>query len=89
MTPEQEAKLNELYSYMLARQRQQISAPLDEASLNALKAGVARALGSSTLTQSITIGAGGGSANVPAAYLGSLVVEFEGVRYEIPYLSTP
>lgn len=34
MSPEQEAKLNELYEWMLAKKKQQISKPIDDASLN-------------------------------------------------------
>lgn len=89
MTPEQQAQLQQIFEWMQIRQHQQIGYPLDEASRNSLGVGTARGPGSTALTQNITIGAGGGSAAVPKAYAGTLIIEFEGVRYEVPYLSTP
>lgn len=42
--------------------------------------------GNSTLTQTITIGADGGSASVPAAYRGTKIINVDGEFIEIPYL---
>ena len=85
-TPEQ---LQEMWEWYQARKEQQLAYPVDEASKNALGAGVLLGPGSTARTQNIVIGSGGGSAAVPAAYAGTLLVVFEGARYEIPYIATP
>lgn len=80
------AKVGELHAWMQQKRQQQISYPLDEASKTSMGVPSKFGSGSKTLTQSITIPNGGGSANVPAAYSGSIVLLIEGGQYEIPYL---
>jgi hypothetical protein len=86
MTPEQQAMLEELYQWMTQRKEHQIVYPLDDDSKVAIGAVSSIKVGSKALTQSITIGAGGGSANVPAAYFGTIIVLVNGKQREIPYL---
>lgn len=88
MSPEERRMLVELYQWMQARKGQQIAYPLDEASRNSLGVVTDRGAGSAPLTQSITVGAGGGSFSVPAAFQGTLIYESEGVRHIIPHLGT-
>lgn len=83
-TPEQ---LAEMFAWYQARKVQALAYPVDDASKNAL--GVATRVGpgpTSDLTDTITIGAGGGSANVPKAYAGTVLLAIEGANYEIPYI---
>lgn len=86
MNEDIEKKINEMYAWFQERQRQFVPYPVDEASKNALQAVLKLGAGSSDLTDTISIGAGGGSADVPKAYAGSIVIQVNGENYEIPYL---
>lgn len=86
MNPDDKRKLDELYAWMKARKVQQLSKPVDDASKNVLGAAFRRGNGSHDLTDTITIGAGGGSASVPAAYSGTVIFLADGITFEIPYL---
>ena len=88
MSPENQAKLDEMYADFQARQLQQIRFPLDEASKNSLGAVIGDGPGGSALTDNINIGATPTSIDVPAPYTGSIVIIVEGVKYEIGYLQT-
>lgn len=77
-------KINEMYAWFQARQRQFIPYPVDEASRNALGAVTKVGAGSSDLTD--TISTAGATATVPAAYAGSIIVSMNGENYELPYL---
>lgn len=80
-------KVDELYRYMLARQKQQISLPLDKTSRNLLGAVAIDGAGSHGLTQSVGVATTPpSSVTVPAAYAGTVIFDAEGIAYEIPYL---
>ena len=86
MTPQERQMLRELYTWMQARKRQQISLPLDPASKN-LFAGIRDGgLGSHLLTQSISLSGVAENINVPASYAGTLFIVSDGSTYEIPFL---
>jgi hypothetical protein len=87
MNPDERRKLNEIYAWMQAKRKQQLTLPVDAASIAALGALTSHSFGSSDLTDTITIGAGGGSASVPKAYVGTLWVVKDGAEYEVPYLN--
>jgi len=87
MKPEDYARFEEMYAWFLARQEQQISFPLDEASKNSLGVVTNGGPGGSSLTQSVVTS--GPTATVPAAYQGTIIIESEGEKYEVPYISTP
>jgi len=74
----------ELLAWKAAKERQQLSFPVDDSSKAALGALIGRGNGSKTLTQMIDTS--GANATVPAAYTDTLIVEFEGAQYEVPYL---
>lgn len=74
MNPDQIAKLEELYAWMQT-----------EKLLDTKKAKYARE-GATTLTQ-VVLDSHGDASTVPAAYAGSVVVEINGRRREIPYIA--
>ena len=78
MTPEQIAQFNEMYAWYQERLTQQLSYPVDQSSISALRA--LTLLGKSTKlpTTTISIGAGGGSATVPIAPTGFVVIMVDG-----------
>lgn len=86
MTPEERQMLTEIYGWMQERRQQQLSYPVDLASKAALGAVVKVGTGAHALTQSISVGAGGGTFNVPAAFTGTFAATVEGQQLEIPYL---
>jgi hypothetical protein len=86
MTPEQEAKLNELYEWMLRKRVQQIDFPLDDASRVAANLYLKEGVSTTSLTQSIIISGDPETINVPAAYAGKLSAVLGGERYTIPFL---
>lgn len=85
MTPEQQEKLDEIYDWMQQRKAIQLPYPVDDASRLNLRAITTSGTGSHGLTQSITVGAGGGTFNVPAAFTGTILLETADGRKEIPY----
>jgi hypothetical protein len=87
MKPEDYARFEEMYAWFLERKVQQISYPLDEASRNTLGTVTTDGPGGSSLTQSIVTS--GPTATVPAAYVGTIIIDSEGAKYEVPYISTP
>jgi len=86
MTPEQDTMLREVYAWMLERKEQQIQGPLDDISHSLLRAPKYDGDGGSGLTDTISIGPGGGSATVPQAYAGTILLSVEGQQREIPYI---
>ena len=60
--------------------------PSDDSLRTALGVPYSRGEGGSDLTDSIFIGVGGGSANVPKAYAGTFLLEVDSVTREIPFL---
>lgn len=83
---ELEKKVNEMYEWFQARKVQQLSYPVDEASKNAISAVQKFGVGSSDLTDTVIVGPGGATFDVPKAYAGSIVVSVDGENYEIGYL---
>lgn len=89
MNPEDKNKLNEIWNWMKSRMIQQISYPLDDASRNTLNVVQGAGSGSHALTQSVPVATTPPSSiNVPAAYIGTVLITIEGVTYEIPYIQT-
>lgn len=84
MNEELEQKVNEMYAWFQERKQQFVPYPIDEASKNALQAVTKLGSGTATLTQ--TISTAGATAEVPAAYEGTIVIQVNGENYEIPYL---
>lgn len=82
-----QAQVAELMAWKVAHEIQQITFPLDDASKNTLGAYQRIGLGTTAPTRSITIGAGGGSATVPTNPVGSIIIQAEGERAEVPVLS--
>lgn len=87
MTPDEKRMLREIYAWMQLKKRQQITLPVDAASKAALGALIGGSIGTSDLTDTITIGAGGGSADVPKAYAGTFWIIDGGTQKEVPFLS--
>lgn len=83
LTPEQQ---EEMWNWYQARKAQALPYPLDAVSKNSIPN--SPGLGASALTDTVSIGAGGGSASVPKAYAGTLLIVFDGVTYEVPFLRT-
>lgn len=80
-------KVDELYAWMQEKKHQQIGEPLDEASKYSLSASLLVGAGTTAATHVISIGAGGGSATVPVNPLGTIVIQLQGQRYEVPYIA--
>lgn len=79
-----------LLDWYHAREIQQISFPIDEASKNVLNAVTPEGNGTSTLTQSYSVsGGGGGSITGPKAYVTSVFIRVDGRILEVPVISTP
>lgn len=76
--------LKELYEWMLERKKQALPYPVDDVSKNALGVPIGKGAGSHALTQSINTA--GATANVPAAYAGTELIDINGTTREIPYL---
>lgn len=86
MTPEQLKMLEDLWQWMQERKTQQLFLPVDDASRAALRALMSGGLGNSAVTESLVVGAGGGTFTVAKKPSGSLFVEVDGQLFEIPYL---
>lgn len=86
MNPEQLQKFNEMYSWFQERKQQQLSYPVDDASKNALGAGVVTGLGSTALTQ-VYVDSNSDTVTAPKEYAGTVVIVANGVQYEVPYLA--
>lgn len=92
MSPEQLAKLNEIFEWMQQKKVQQIGYPLDDASKAVLPQQSVQPEGSGAtpLTQSYSVSGGaGGSITGPKAYIGTLILQINGTNYEIPFLANP
>jgi hypothetical protein len=82
-------QMNEMWDWYQARKAQQISYPLDEASVATLPVVKTKGTGSVTLTQEVAVATDPASSiDVPAAYGGTVLIEGEGVTYEVPYIRT-
>lgn len=81
-----ENQIAELIEWKRQREIQQISAPLDEASKNNLQSPTLVGAGSSSTTQNKNLSGDPQTITVPAAYAGTIVLNINGVQYEIPYL---
>lgn len=79
-------KVNILMEYKEAREEQQISYPLDDASRNTLRAFTRFGPGSKTTTRSQSIGSTPTSITVPVNPTGTVIIEAEGAQFEVPYL---
>lgn len=92
MDPQEFEKLKtdiaRIVAWMEARESQLIPRLLDEGSRNNLGAPVYRGVGAHALTQSVSVPSTPTNITVPAAYSDTLILEIEGVQYEIPYLGT-
>lgn len=90
MTPEQEAKLNEIYEWMQERKRQQLTYPLDDVSLAAILERLATitvtGTSTATLTQTYT-DSGTDTHTGPKAYNGRLIVVANGTTYHLATLT--
>ena len=73
-----------LMAWKNQREAQQLSYPVDDLSKAALGVVIAKGNGTKTLTQ--TVDTSGPTASVPAGYADTLILEFEGTQYEVPYL---
>lgn len=82
------AQVADLLRWKAEREQQQIRFPIDDASRKTIGGGTSEGPGSSGLTQSISLTGGAESILVPSAYIGTELFVFEGIRYEIPYIST-
>lgn len=71
---------------MLERKGQQLSYPVDQPSINALRVVVTKGPGSKTKTQSVSVPTTPTNISVPAAYAGTVILEANGIQYEIPFL---
>lgn len=81
-----ERAVAELSAWKEEREKQQIKFPIDPASRVALGAPYGEGAGSTSLTQSVSVPSTPTSINVPAAYVQSVLVVIDGVRYEFPSL---
>lgn len=92
MNPQQLAQLQaqvaELLAWKAARERQQLSYPVDDTSRLALRAVTDSGFGSSALTQNVTISSTPQSITVPATPAGSILLFTPSGTVEVPYLST-
>ena len=88
MTPEERQMLLELYAWMQARQRQQLSFPVDEASRFALGVPTDRGVGAGSTTQTVNVPSGGGNITVPSTPSGFRILETDGGRFLIPHHGT-
>lgn len=82
MTPEQEAKLNEVFEWMQARKVQQISHPLDLASKATLSAATLSGTGSANDKDTIALTGDAQNIEVPANPSGTVILEIEGSLHE-------
>lgn len=90
MTPEMQkmqAQIADLLQWKAARERQQISFPLDDASRNSLGVPTFVGAGSSDRTDTVGVAATPTSISVPAAYVGTIIISINGTQYEIPYIA--
>lgn len=92
MTPQEKQMLSEIYNWMKARQVQQLSYPVEDATLHALRERLPYlewyATGATAQTQSLNLTGNVQVIDVPAAYTGTEVVIINGNRREIPYIAT-
>lgn len=80
-----QAQVAELMAWKAARERQQISLPLDDASKLSSGAYFRVGVGTHALTQVVT-DSHGDTVTVPAAYSGTRFIIAEGEQVEIPIL---
>lgn len=80
-----EQQVKDLLVYKAERIRQQISFPVDDASLRVLGSVANKGDGGATLTQ--TISTSGATASVPAAFTGTKIFFVDGSLHEFPYIS--
>jgi hypothetical protein len=85
MNPTQE-QIREMYEWYQARLLQQIATPLDDASKHGSGLAFGEGDGTTGLTDTITIGSGGGTANVPKAYRGTKLINIDGAVYEFGFI---
>lgn len=83
---ELEAKIAELAAWKAAREVQQINYPIDEASLNAIRAATYVGQGSGSLTRNINLTGEVQSITVPTSYAGSIQLRAGGTTHTIPTL---
>ncbi len=69
-----------------AREIQQLTNPVDAASINSLGAAVSVGPGSIAKIQSIVVGSTPATISVPAAYIGTEILLINGALREIPYI---
>lgn len=79
-------QVDELLEWKRARQRQQISYPIDQASQNTLGAAIGNGLGTHALTQNINLTGNPQTITPPAAYGGTIFLVISGETYEVPFL---
>lgn len=89
MTPEEQAQMKsdiaELKAWKTAREKQQLTDPVDDTSRLVLRVISSAGLGSHPLTQSIGIPAVPTTINVPAAFTGTVLLEGPNGTFEVPY----
>lgn len=83
------AQVSRIAAWQTAREIQLIPGRLDEGSRNNIDTATFKGAGATTAIQTISIGSGGGTANVPANPAGTILIDFQGVTYEVPYIATP
>lgn len=81
-------RIEQLEEWKSAKEKQQINFPVDEASKISLGAAFGDGLGSTTLTEDLSLTGNAQSITVPAPYAGSVFIVVDGVRYEIPFIAT-
>lgn len=89
MTPQQEQKLNEIYDWMLQKKQQQVSYPIDDASLQTILERLTTLTTSGTSATSLTQVYTDSATNThtgPKAYAGRLLIVSGSTTYEVPYL---
>lgn len=87
-----QSQVNDLLAWKASRENQQISYPIDDASLNTiaerLDTGISpKGNGSSTLTQSVNVPSTPTNITVPKGYVDTIILEIGGIGYEIPYIA--
>jgi hypothetical protein len=81
------AQVKEFIAWKQARSRQQLIAPVDDASKAVLGVLTGGEQGSVALTQSVSISGTPTDIDVPAAYEGSIIISIGGAQYVVPYLT--
>lgn len=76
----------EMWADYQRRQTQQLRYPVDDASKSALGVPIGKGAGSSSTTRSQNVASTPTSFTVPVNPAGTIIIEVEGVLYEIPHL---